>query len=208
MKRSHLLKLLPAILICVSTSLAGDRNPEAGERQGEPNRHQYRYGTLETYTEPNPIILKAREPIQYFYIRADGFRPDDVVLESVKVMGKIPAYAGIEVKGDWIITTAFVFRFLGSGGFRPITGDFTAPYTVELDLINGDHVVAEGEFSLIIYPGDLTFDGRVDLEDLILLSEFLFSNGEPCLFEELMDLDHDGDVDEDDLEILVALAGL
>jgi len=204
--------LLALYIICTSAALGGDRNPDAGVRAGEPIRHQDRYGTLETFTYPDPITLKNVERVQYFYVRGTTFDVDDVDLETVRVVGTIPPYKGIWVQGDWLVTTAFVFRFLGAGGFRPITGDFEAPYTVEFDLVSGEHVVVEGEFALVMYPGDLTFDGIIDMEDLAVLSDYLYRGGvapevEGWSFPELMDLDHDGDVDDDDLEALEEILG-
>jgi len=172
---------------------------------------------METFTYPNPIVLKQIEKIQYFYVRGTTFDVRDVDLETVRVLGKIPPYDGAWVKGDWLITTAFVMRFLGAIGVRPITEDFDATYTVEFDLVGGEHILVEGEFSLVIYPGDLTFDGVINIEDLIFLSDYLYNGGPVPTIEapdgtvwevsELLDIDRDGDVDEDDLEALEEILG-
>jgi len=214
MKQIMTLAVTFVIFLGVATGLCGDRRAEAGAAEGELNRHRNRDAMAETFVEQCPYILDASDVVLRFYIRGTSFDVDDVDLETVLV-GNIPPYDGITRKGDWIITTSFVMRFLGASGFRPITGDFEAPYTVEFDLLSGEHVVAEGIFAMRVYPGDLTFDGKANLDDLILLADFLWRGGpashihdlEGQVWEvsELMDIDRDGDIDDDDAEALAKL---
>jgi len=217
MAMKHISVLTAVLLLClgVVTGFCGDRRNEAGAAQGELNQHHRVDPFAETFVDQYPYILNATDVVLRFYVRGTSFDVDDVDLETVMVQGKIPPYAGITRKGDWIITTAFVVRFLDASGFRPITGDFEAPYTVEFDLASGEHVVAEGKFALKVYPGDLTFDGKANLDDLIFLSDFLYQGGPASHIHDLdgqvwevpevMDIDHDGDIDDDDAE---ALAGI
>lgn len=209
----YLPRVIAVLFVCASAALGDDRNPDAGIRAGEPNLHEHRYGTLATFTYPDPIVLKNLEPIQYFYIRGTGFDVNDVDLETVLVLGKIPPADSAWVRGDWLMTTVSVRRFLGSGGFRPITESFDAGYTVEFDLVGGEHVVVEGEFSLVLIQGDLTFDGIVNLEDLVVLTDYLYRGGPaPELggdsFIEVLDVNQDGEINEDDLEALEDIIGL
>ncbi len=215
MKQTIILTAVFVICLGVATGLCGDRRAEAGATDGELNRHRNRDATAETFVEQYPYILDRSDVVLRFYIRGTSFDVDDVDLETVRVQSKIPPYDGITRKGDWIITTAFVMRFLGSSGFRPITGDFEATYTVEFDLLSGEHVVVEGEFSMRVYPGDLTIDGKANIDDLIFLADFLYrggsvpsikdSDGQSWEITELMDIDHDEDIDDDDLEALLNL---
>lgn len=218
MKVYHPIAIVLICCVCISVAFAGDRRNEAGAAEGDLNRHRLLDAAAETFVDQCPYILDSSDVVLRFYIRGTSFDVDDVDLETVLVQGKIPPYAGITRKGDWIITTAFVIRFLDVSGFRPITGDFEAPYTVEFDLLGGEHVVAEGEFALRVYPGDLTFDGKANIDDLIFLADYVFSGGPPSHIHdldgqawevpELMDIDHDGDLgDEDDLEALRDLIG-
>jgi len=197
MKQIMTLAVTFVIFLGVATGLCGDRRAEAGAAEGELNRHRNRDAMAETFVEQCPYILDASDVVLRFYIRGTSFDVDDVDLETV------------------LVGNILVMRFLGASGFRPITGDFEAPYTVEFDLLSGEHVVAEGIFAMRVYPGDLTFDGKANLDDLILLADFLWRGGpashihdlEGQVWEvsELMDIDRDGDIDDDDAEALAKL---
>jgi len=136
-------------------------------------------------------------------------------LETVVVDVKIPPYTGpVTREGAWLVTDCFMVRFLGANGFRPIPLEgIKSTYTISFDLYNGEHVEMVGDFELEVKVGDLNFDGCLDIIDVVFMSEYLWNGGEPStlfgetLFE-LMDLDQDGDIDEDDALVLIEMADL
>lgn len=164
-----------------------------------------------TYCEPQPTILKDIEDILRVHI--EFVPPDDIIWESVRVQSKIPPYEGYPVVEDGhLVTACFIMRFLGSSGFRPITGDFEATYTVEFDMTDGSHEVLTGDYSLKVYPGDVTFDARCDMNDIIFMADYFWRGGGVCKYfdeeaAEFMDIDNDGRVNPLDVRRVMELAG-
>lgn len=162
---------------------------------------------LYTYCAPQPTILKQIDRILYIYIV--GENPDDVVIESIRVQGNIPSYQPVSIEGDNIVVTVFIMRFLGASGFRPVTGDFEATYTVDYDKTDGSHVQLVGDFSLKVYPGDVTLDGQGNINDLIFAADYFWrGGGVPTMIDdsgkgwevtELLDANGDGNIDPRDV---------
>ncbi|UCE25034.1 MAG: hypothetical protein JSU74_03010, partial [Candidatus Zixiibacteriota bacterium] len=71
-----------------------------------------------------------------------------VILESMRVQGRIRPYTEARIEGDSIVTDCFLLQFLGLSGFRPIPegGVILDQNTVEYDKLDGSHVVLTGWF--------------------------------------------------------------
>ena len=188
-----------------------------GENVAWGGPYEFRYGGCfpcepYTYCTPQPTILKDIESLLEVHIwHLDVY---DIDMESILVQGKIPPYDGYPIiSGDEIITACFIMRFLGSSGFRPITGDFEATYTVDFDYLSGAHQQLVGDFSLQVYPGDVTFDGEATIDDLVFLSDYFWGGGDVCALKgekvpELMDIDKDGSTDPRDVIALRNILGI
>lgn len=201
----------PIVLTLLLTwLLAGPASAEKQKqtRPEQPIRQQSHYSGEQVLMVPDPIdLIDLEERIIYVHFRGVGFDVDDVVLESVLINQKIPAYTEDypRLEDNWITTNCYLFRFLGSC-CRPLPLEtFTANFTVDFDLVSGEHVVMEGAVEVKVVPGDLNLDGITDADDLTFLADYLYHNGPPCLLEELMDLDRDWDVDVYDLYALEEL---
>jgi hypothetical protein len=190
------------ILVGVSVSLAVDRS----NQENEPAHN--RYNNPDTYMVPDPICVwdLPEDNLLKIYFSWRGYDIDDIILESVRVNGKIPPYSGpVQQEGGWLVTDCYFFRFIGTG-YRPMPPDgFTATYTVEFVVEGGEHVETEGTFELKAIFGDVNTDGVVNVDDVIFFEEYLYYGGPPARFPELMDLDRDGDIDLADLALLIDL---
>jgi len=174
-----------------------------------------KFGTY-TYCAPQPTILKEIDRILYIYI--EGEDVDNVDMESIRVQGSIPSYYPVYVEDDTIVITVFIMRFLGASGFRPISGDFETTYTVEYDMVWGEHRVLVGDYALKVYPGDVTLDGQGNIDDLIFAADYFWKAGEvPSLTDdagrawevtELLDANRDGTIDPSDVIALKNTLGL
>jgi hypothetical protein len=164
----------------------------------------------EPYTDcwPQPTILKALENDRILDIRIYNENPDNVDLGTIRVQDKIPPFTGVRIEDGVIITDVFIMRFLGSSGFRPITGDFTSTYTVSYTRLDGTDVELIGDYALQVYPGDVNLDAEVNVEDLQFLTDYIFNHGDECEYRELMDLNQDTKVDGKDLSELRSILGM
>lgn len=138
---------------------------------------------------------------------------DQVILESVRVQGKLPAFTEVRLEGDSIVTDCFLPRFLGVSGFRPIPPEgIFSTYTVQYDRLDGSHVVLTGEFVMAVFTGDVDLDGLVDIDDIIYMTDYAFNGGPGCAFsdeplDELMDIDRNGRFDLLDIRELIQITG-
>ncbi len=174
------------------------------EETPQPNRRRDRRGSACTYLEEDPVTLRnlSEKSLQVF-VEWPDYDLENIVLESVLLQGKIPSYSEPEIEGDRLVSDALLLEFIQD--YRPITDDVSSGYTIEFDLIDGKHVVLNGDIEILVYPGDLNFDGIENVEDITFLVDYLFLSGQACLLEEMMDLTHDGVVDEEDLRALVEI---
>lgn len=169
----------------------------------------------EPYTEcwPQPTVLKALENdrILEFYVFCED--NEEVILSSIRV-GNIPPYTAAAINGDTLYTDAFIMRFLGASGFRPIPPEgIQSTYTLTYDKTDGSTVSLVGEYVLGIYQGDVNFDTEVNIEDIVLLTDYLYANGPKAeLFGyemgECMDVDASGRFDLLDIQELVEIVGI
>ena len=154
----------------------------------------------EPYTDcwPQPSILKALENDRILEFRLYNEDVANVDLTSL-VVGNIPPYTGVTVVDDVITTDAFIMRFLGSSGFRPIPPEgIQSTYTLHYSYIDG--TPAEdliGDFVMSVYQGDVTLDGLCDINDVIFMTEYFFAGGQVTQMQgeklyELMDVDGNG----------------
>ena len=212
--------ILSVIAVFVFASSAGaseKAQTKTQDKTGEPYRNQERYThPPATFCWPQPTILNALENDRLLdvYFRGEGFSIDDVDLETVRVFN-IPPYTGpVQRVGRWLKTDCFIMRFLGASGFRPIPPEgIQSTYTVQFDLYTGEHIEMTGRYELVVLEGDLNFDGSVNVDDVIFLTDFLFHNGPIASIwdydmEELMDLNRDTKIDAVDVEILIGIVGL
>jgi hypothetical protein len=167
----------------------------------------YHYGDLDTYMDPNPIVLwdLPDQNLLRIYFSRRGLAVDAIDLQSVRVNGKIAPYSGpAQQEGGWLVTDCFFFRFIAL--YRPMPPDgFTATYTVEFDVESGEHIEMEGTFELRAIFGDVNIDGVVNVDDVVFFEEYLYHDGPSAMFPELMDLNGDGDIDLEDLALLIEL---
>ncbi|UCG62915.1 MAG: hypothetical protein JSV52_06425 [Candidatus Zixiibacteriota bacterium] len=138
--------------------------------------------------------------------------PYAVDLGTVKIFGKIPCYTneGLAwVEGDSVVTNAYLMRFLGSGGFRPLPADdYTGEYWVTYSYLAGGENTLYGDFLQMISQGDVNFDGAVNNDDVVFMIDYLFHGGEPCTYDgyrmdEFMDFDQSGRFDLLDIRALI-----
>lgn len=67
--------------------------------------------------------------------------------------------------------------------------------------------------ALKVYPGDVTFDGKCDLNDITLMTDYFWRGGAACSFTkeypvpEFMDADNDGEINPLDVRRVMQLAG-
>jgi len=170
-----------------------------------------------TYCTPQPTILKAIESILEVHIVGDN--PSQIDTESIRVQSKIPPYEGYPVvEGSEMVTACFIMRFLGSSGFRPVTGDFEATYTVDYNYLDGTAAPQlVGDFSLKVYPGDVTLDGQANIDDLIFAADYFWRRGNvPAMIDntgqawevkELLDIDGNGEINPLDVRSLMGIVG-
>jgi len=161
-----------------------------------------------THCTPQPTILKAIDRVLYVHIACEDNATVD--FGTIRV-GNIPPYEPVYVDGDGeIVTSAFVFRFLGASGFRPVTADFEATYTVYYNYLDGsaaDPII--GDYALKVYPGDVTFDGQANMDDIIFAADYFWrGGGVPSMLDkegtawectELLDANQDGSIDPRDV---------
>ncbi|UCE25035.1 MAG: putative Ig domain-containing protein [Candidatus Zixiibacteriota bacterium] len=155
---------------------------------------------------PQPTVIKALENDRILNVSVHREENDRVILESMRVQGKLPPYTEARIDGDSIVTDCFIMRFLGVSGFRPIQPEGVQDhYTVEYDKLDGTHVILTGDFVIAIYQGDVNLDGQVNMDDVIFMSDYLFSDGRMCEIEEFMDIDANGTLDIKDMNALIDL---
>ncbi|UCG61437.1 MAG: hypothetical protein JSV52_14125 [Candidatus Zixiibacteriota bacterium] len=138
---------------------------------------------------------------------------DEVDLASVLIFGKIPSLTndGVAwIEGDSIVTDAFLMRFLGCAGFRPLTPEGVDDTYFVTYVKNGTEYSLEGNFVLSFVWGDVTFDGMVSLDDVTFMIEYLFGGGpgctlDGCKVDELMDVDQSGRFDMLDVGALIEM---
>ncbi len=128
-----------------------------------------------------------------------------VILESMRVQGKIRPHTEARIEGDSVVTDCFLLQFLGLSGFRPIPegGVIHDQYTVEYDKVDGSHVVLTGWFCVGCLEGDVNLDGEINMADVIFMSDYLFSDSRACEIEQLMDIDANGTLDIRDMSALI-----
>jgi len=164
-------------------------------------------GGASTYCEPQCTILKEIDRVLYVHIVCEDNASVD--WNSIRV-GNIPPYEPVFEQGGDLVTSAFIFRFLGASGFRPVTGDFTATYNVYYNYVGGaaaDPLL--GDFCLTVYPGDITFDGQTNMDDIIFAADYFWrGGGVPSMLDkegtawdcaELLDANQDGSIDPRDV---------
>lgn len=172
-----------------------------------------------TYCTPQPTRLRDIDDILEVHIVLFS-DPTQVILESIRIQEKIPPYEGYPIlKDDRIITACYIMRFLGVSNFRPIIGDFETTYTVEFDRTDGSHTVLTGKYALRIYDGDVTFDGKATIDDLIFAADYFWRGGPaPAVIDdkttevweirELLDADGNGEINPLDVRAIVEMVGL
>jgi len=169
-----------------------------------------------TYCTPQPTILKAIDRVLAVHIVCEDV--NEVDLASIRV-GNIPPYQPAIIDGNEVITYAFIFRFLGASGFRPVTGDFEATYTLNYNYKDGSAApTLIGDYALKVYPGDVTFDGVVNMDDIVFAADFFWKDGKvPGMLddagkvweaEELLDANQDGSIDPRDVVVILNLVDL
>lgn len=183
-----------------------------GENVGWGGPYLYKIGgtppPVSTYCTPQPTVLKEIEDILYVHICNED--NDAVDWATIRVQSKIPPYLPVFEEGFDLVTTCFIMRFLGSSGFRPVTGDFEATYTVDYSYLDGtaaDQLV--GDFALKVYPGDVTMDGQTNMNDIIFAADYFWrgggvptltdNNGQAWDCAELLDCNQDGSTDPRDV---------
>ncbi|UCE25038.1 MAG: hypothetical protein JSU74_03030 [Candidatus Zixiibacteriota bacterium] len=170
----------------------------------------------EPYTTcwPQPWTFKSLENDRLLNIIVHDEDNDDVILESMLVQGKIPPYTEARIEGDSIVTDCFSMKFIGVSGWRPWPSEgIEEPYTVEYDKVDGSHVVLTGIFTTKAIYGDVTFDGQVNVDDVLYITEYFFKGGPGCqlwghAMDEFMDIDANGRVDIRDLQKLIEITGI
>ncbi|MEW6413298.1 MAG: dockerin type I domain-containing protein [Candidatus Zixiibacteriota bacterium] len=167
--------------------------------------YQYEFGigcpAPMTYLSQDPIILKdLADKILTVYIECE----DNALIDpnSILVNAKIPPKE-YRIEGELFAFDIGCTRFLSN--WRPISSDFQGTYTVDYDLTTGEHKTITGDVNVIVYPGDLTFDGIEDQQDIVFLVEYMWNRGQKPYFEEALDVNRDGSVDVLDLRDLVQM---
>jgi hypothetical protein len=166
------------------------------------------------YTEcwPQPTVLGnwENDKILEFYIYCE--EPGLVDMASVRV-NNIPNYendgeAWFDAANNRIETTAFIMRFLGASGFRPIPSTGVDDIYTVTYLRDGVETSLTGAFKLNVEQADVNFDGITNLDDVIFLTDYLYRGGQKAmLFGEEMDecMDVDGNGHFDLLDVGAAL---
>ena len=181
----------------------------------------YQYFGVKVYPDgawttcwPQPTVLKALENDRLLNVTNHGETNDELVLESVRVLGKIPPYTEVRIECDSIVTDCFIMQFLGMSGFRPIPAEgVQSTYTVEYDRTDGQHVVLTGSYWLgMPWRGDVTLDGTADIDDILFMTDYAFNNGPGCNLygeplDEFMDVDQNGRFDLLDIRELIQITG-
>jgi hypothetical protein len=163
---------------------------------------------------PQPTVLKALENDRILNVIIHCEDNSQVILSSIRVFN-IPPYTGARIDGDSIVTDAFIMRFLGAGGMRPVPseGYTDHDYPVYYDKLDGSSVELHGLFNLKVTVGDVTFDGIQDLDDIVFMTEYLFNKGQIATIwneemPESMDVDQNGRFDLLDIRAMLELTGL
>ncbi len=163
---------------------------------------------------PQPIELGVNDNDRVLNVSI--FNEDNALVDlaSVRVLGKIPCLTndGVAwIEGDSIVTDCSLMRFLGSGGFRPLPPDnFIGVYFVTYDTDSGESVTLFGDFSMAINQADVTFDGLVNIDDALFMTEHLFGDGPSCALDgyemdEMIDVDQNGRFDLLDVRALIEM---
>ncbi|UCG61438.1 MAG: dockerin type I repeat-containing protein [Candidatus Zixiibacteriota bacterium] len=162
---------------------------------------------------PQPVELGVNDNDGILNVSIFSEYNDKVDLASVRVFGKIPSYSNdgeAWIEGDSIVTDCFLMRFLGSGGFRPLPpDDFTGEYFVTYSCA-GETKTLVGDYAMNISQGDVNFDGSVNLEDVVLMIDWLFNGGAKTRLynesmDECMDIDGSGRIDLLDVRALIEM---
>ncbi|UCE25036.1 MAG: hypothetical protein JSU74_03020 [Candidatus Zixiibacteriota bacterium] len=158
---------------------------------------------------PQPTVI-LRENDGLLNVIVHNEENDQVILESMRVQGKIPPYTEARIEFDSIVTDCLLTRFIGCSGWRPLSPEgIQDQYTVEYDKLDGSHVILTGDYVLSFVDwGDVNLDGAVDIADLQFMHEYFFNGGEACSYEEFMDVDNSGRIDIQDLRELIEITGL
>jgi hypothetical protein len=165
---------------------------------------------------PQPTVLRALENDRVLNVSIHCEDIDEVVLESVLVLGKIRPYTEVRIEGDSIVTDCFIMQFLGMSGFRPIPPEGVwSTYTLECDKTNGEHVVLTGVYQLGMpcCQGDVNLDGEANIEDVTYMTDYAFNGGPGCILfgeplDEFMDVDRNGRFDLLDISALIQTIGM
>jgi hypothetical protein len=154
-----------------------------------------------TYLSQDPIILKdLADRVLNVYVECEDNA--NVDLNSVVVQGKIPPYTVARIEGDLLVTDVFIFRFLAA--WRPISSDVQSTYTVGYT-VSGVPTTLTGDMNLKVYPGDLTFDGIEDGQDITYMVDYMFKRGPEPMLNEALDVNRDGEVGIRDLRDLIEI---
>ena len=212
-----IISIIPCLALSTVAFASEKTHSKTQEKTGEPYQHQEKYAhPAATFCWPQPTILNAFENdrILDFYFRGQGFSIDEVDLETVRVFN-IPPYSGpVQRVGRWLKTDCFIMRFLGAGGFRPIPPEgYQTTYPLSVDLKNGEHIEMIGRYELVVIEGDLNFDGEVNIEDVVFLTDYIFAGGPMATIfgeemPEFMDLNGDERITTEDIDYLIAITGL
>ncbi len=159
-----------------------------------------------TFLDQDPIYLKDL-PDQTLGVMLAGFDVHTVDVNTILINDKVPpsgvpydtTYA--EYPGPVLKVPVFIMRFLAN--WRPIKNTVQDTYTVSFQLLDGTPVDLVGDINIEIVPGDLTFDGVVDSNDIIFMVDLIWNNGKSATFEELQDVDGNGYLDPLDLRAVV-----
>jgi len=173
--------------------------------------------TIFTYCAPQPTILKQIDRVLYIYL--EGENVYNVDLASIRIQGNIPSYEPAYIDGNTIVASVFIMRFLGASGFRPVTGDFEATYTLDYNYNDGTPApTLIGDYALKVYPGDVTLDGQGNIDDMIFAADYFWRDGtvpgmtdktgQAWEITELLDANQDGSIDPSDVIALKNILGL
>jgi hypothetical protein len=159
-----------------------------------------------TRCDPQPTVLKNIELILEVQIIGDP-NPGAIDLATIRVQDKIPPYqpATYDQSSGIVSTYCFIMRFLGSSGFRPVTGDFESTYNVWYERSDGFDTTLTGDFSLIVGPGNVLIDEATDINDVIFMVDYMFNGGPACPLPGLMDINKDGELSIRDIKALIDL---
>jgi len=164
-----------------------------------------------TYCEPQPTIMKDIDRILWVHIVGED--PDQVIFESILIQGKIPPYEPVFVENGEIVTSAYIIRFIGYSGFRPIVGDIESTYTVEYDKLDGSHIILTGEYHLCGGYCEVANDRLAGLDGIVFLADYFWRGGNAGGLEDsenqvMLDMDGNGRADPLDVVFLIERARL